>query len=92
MGSNGNPGEILDACEVLEENFEEVDGTVSSLVSEHRRISIRDLLCEDMSEPYTQNLNNYEMVEQVLFELNNPAQYVPSLSGSDDCTGPLLPS
>ena len=60
MGPNGNPGKILDASEVLEEITEEVDGMVSSLVPEHRRISIRELLCEDMYEPCTQNLNNDE--------------------------------
>ena len=64
----------------------------SSLVPEHRRISIQELLCEDRYEPYTQNLNKNEMVQQVLFELNSPTQYVPSLPDSDDCTGPFLPS
>ena len=72
MGRNGNPGEILDFCEVLGETIEEVDGMVSLLVPEHRRISIRELLCEDTCVPCTQNLNKDEMVQQVLFELNSP--------------------
>ena len=44
MGPNGNAREISDACKVLEENIEEVDGVVSSLMPEHRRVSVLELL------------------------------------------------
>ena len=91
-GANGNPGDVLDACERLEENIEDFDGMVSSLVLEHRRIYIWGLLREDRCESCTQSLHKDEMVQQVPFELNRPAQCVPALADSGDCTEPLLPS